>query len=82
MKLNFTLLLITLFSGLAIFAIGLYLQLAHQSSEGLVAGRLGNINHGTMTGFSGLFIGSALLILSIWIYRNYKKEKKRFDQMD
>lgn len=82
MKVYNTLFRITLISGLTIFSIGVYLKFSNQSSDGLTAGRFGNIHHGMITGFSGMFLGILILLLSIWTYRIYKEEKEKFDKME
>lgn len=82
MKVYKTLFWITFIAGLTIFSIGVYLNFANQSSEGLTAGRLGNIHHGMITGFSGIFLGILVLLLSIWTYRIYRVEKQKFDKME
>jgi len=73
---------ITLIAGLTIFSIVMYLNFANQSSEGLTAGRFGNIHHGMITGFSGIFLGILILLLSIWTYRIYKVEKQKYDKAE
>jgi len=82
MKVYKTLFWITFIAGLTIFSIGVYLKFANQSSDGLTAGRFGNIHHGMITGFSGMFLGVLILLLSIWTYRIYKEEKQKFDKME
>ncbi len=82
MNINKTLFWITLISGLIIFLIGVFLKLYNQTSNGFTAGRYGDIHQGMVTGFSGIFLGILILLLSIWTYRNYKKEKEKFDKME
>lgn len=73
---------ITLVAGLSIFSIGVYLKFADKFSDGFIAGRFGDINHGMITGFSGMLLGFLILLLSIWTYRIYKEEKEKFDKME
>jgi len=82
MKVYKTLFFITLIAGLSIFSIGVYLKFANLYSDGYTTGRLGNIHHGMITGFSGMFLGVLILLLSFWTYKIYKDEKKKFDEME
>jgi hypothetical protein len=82
LKVYKTLFWITFIAGLTIFSIGVYLKSDNQFSDGLTAGRYGNIHHGMITGFIGMFLGILILLLSIWTYRIFKKEKQKFDKME
>ncbi|MBF8965246.1 hypothetical protein I0P70_18505 [Pontibacter sp. FD36] len=82
MKIYKALFWITLITGFTIFSIGAYLKFTNQVSIGLTAGRLGNIQQGTITGFSGMLLGVLLILLSIWTYRIYREEKEKFDRME
>lgn len=81
MKTYKTLLWISLITGLTIFFIGVYLQYINKFSDGFIAGRFG-VNYGMINGFSGMFLGVFILLLSIWIFKIYKDEKKKFDKME
>ena len=81
MKFYKTLFIVTLFCGFVILSIGIYLQLLNQYVGGFTTGRYGIMHYSIVTGFSGIFIGVSLLVTSIWTYRMYCKEKKRFDRM-
>lgn len=82
MKIYKTFFWITLIAGLVIFSIGAYLKFSNQFTEGLTAGRFGDIHHIVITGFSGMFLGILFLLLSIWAYRIYKGEKEKLDKME
>ncbi|PKV75945.1 hypothetical protein [Pontibacter ramchanderi] len=82
MKIYKALFWIALIVGITIFSIGAYLKFTNQASNGLTAGRFGDIHHERITGFSGMFLGVMFIVLSIWTYRMYKEEKEKFDKMD
>lgn len=82
MRIYKTLFLITLFAGLIIMGIGIYLKIVNQYSDGYSTGRLGNIHYGMVNGFSGIFLGVLILLLSIWTYKIYRDEKDKFEKME
>ena len=73
---------LTLIIGLVIVLIGVYLKKTEQSSEGFTAGRLGNVHQGFLTGFSCFFLGIVILIISFFSYRQYKDDKKKYENME
>ncbi len=76
-----TLFWISLIAGLTIFFIGVYLRYINKFSDGYTAGRL-SIHHGMINGFSGMFLGILILLLSLWTFKVYKDEKRKFDDME
>jgi len=73
---------ISVISGILTLIVGVYLSLSNIISTGYTAGLSGNIHEGRLTGFSGIFLGILLLLLSVWAYYGYKEEKKRFEELD
>lgn len=82
MKIYKTLFWLSLIIGVIILSIGIYLLLTLQTSLGLTAGLLGNVNIGQVDGFSGIFLGVVILLLSVWLYKVYRDEKNRFDKYE
>lgn len=82
MKIYKTLFWLSLIIGVIILSIGIYLLLTLQISQGLTAGRFGDINAGQVDGFSGIFLGVLILLLSVWLNKVYRDEKKRFDKYE
>lgn len=82
MKISKTLFWITLFGGIIVLGIGLYLQLSQTVSHELVFSRYGPPGEVRMTGFVGIFVGIGLLLLAIFNYIAYKDEKKKFERME
>jgi uncharacterized membrane protein YiaA len=81
MKLFKALFWITLVAGLTIFSIGVYLNFTNQSSESITTDKFGHVHHGVITGFSGMFVGVIILLLSVWTFWMYKVERKKFKKM-
>lgn len=82
MKIYKTLFWLSLIIGVIILSIGIYLLLTLQTSLGLTAGLLSNVNIGQVDGFSGIFLGVVILLLSVWLYKVYRDEKNRFDKYE
>ena len=73
---------IVLISGILVLISGIYLFVNFEKSVGYTSNRIGETTEGQLTGFSGIFIGILLLMLSIWTFNLYKTEKKKFDELD
>ena len=82
MRMYKSLFLLVLTVGIIILLIGVYLSLEMMSSGGYSAGRSGIAHYSQLTGFGGIFIGILLMLISIWLYKLYKTEKKIFDEME
>ncbi|MCL1867648.1 MAG: hypothetical protein FWF72_01685 [Paludibacter sp.] len=86
MKSTKMLFLITLIGGLIILFIGIYLQISNQMSEGYFYSkyRYGNNTaySQTINGFTGICLGIFVLFLSIFAFYNYRKEKKKWKEME
>jgi Ca2+/Na+ antiporter len=81
MKIYKSFFIITLFTGLIILAVGVYLKITNQFSAGLTSTKFSGTHYGAITGTSGIILGIFILLSSIWAYRMYKEEKKKFDKM-
>jgi len=73
---------ILLISGILTLVVGVYLFLNQIYSIGYTSLRSGEIHEGELTGFGGIFLGILLLILSLYNHCIYKKEKKKFDELE
>lgn len=82
MRMYKSLFFLVLTVGIIILMIGVYLTLEKIISSGYTAGRTGQVYYGQLTGFGGIFIGILLMLVSIWLNKLYKTEKKRFDEME
>lgn len=82
MKIYKTLFWLTLICGLSILVIGVILQMTNKTSEGYVSGRFGDVYHGVINGYSAIFLGILILLLSLWTFKIHKDEKKKFDEME
>ena len=73
---------VVLISGILTLIAGIYLSVNQIMSIGYTSNRIGEITEGQFTGISGIFIGIFILMLSIWVYKMYKTEKKKFDELE
>jgi len=73
---------LTLCSGLIILAIGVYLKMTNQLSNGIYTTRYGTLQQGSVSGFSAIILGIFLLLISIYVRICNKKEQDKFDKME
>jgi hypothetical protein len=81
MKIHRATFIITLVCGILILLMGIYLQISGHYSKGYTTARYSRAYEGVINGYSGIFLGIVVLLLSIYAFKTYKKEKEKFRKL-
>lgn len=81
MKIYKTLFWVTFIGGLVILLIGVYLTLSKSVTQGFITGKYSGFHQSSLNGYSELLLGVIMLLFSLWAYKIYKSQKKKYDKM-